>query len=158
MKLTQEILNLCIRAVIMVICCRCTLESLPHISLWYSSIGGWCVWRKGVALQSQDSNLKSLTGYLQVLFVFADNLLDGFDIQSAVLTKSKFLPRTFSDQSLPIGFFKTPIGIDWSKKVLDFYHFGKILDLFRGGNLFFVSTVVWVNQVHSLATLMTIKM
>ena len=36
---------------------------------------------------------------------------------------------------------KTPIGIDWSLKVLDFYQFGEILDLFRGGNLLFVSTV-----------------
>ena len=36
---------------------------------------------------------------------------------------------------------KTPMGIDWSQKVLDFYHFGDILDLFRGGNLLSVSTV-----------------
>ncbi len=36
---------------------------------------------------------------------------------------------------------KTPIEIDWSQNVLDFYNFGEILDLFRGGNLLSVSTV-----------------
>ena len=36
---------------------------------------------------------------------------------------------------------KTPKGIDWSNFFLDFYHFGEILDQFRGGNLLLVSTV-----------------
>ena len=36
---------------------------------------------------------------------------------------------------------ETPIGINWSQKVLDFYHFGEILDLFRGGNFNFLTTV-----------------
>ena len=29
----------------------------------------------------------------------------------------------------------------WFQKVSDFYHFGKILDLFRGGKLFILPTV-----------------
>ncbi len=36
---------------------------------------------------------------------------------------------------------RSRIGIDGSQKVLDFDHFGEILDLFRGGSLLFVSTV-----------------
>ena len=37
--------------------------------------------------------------------------------------------------------FCRKVGIDWSQNVLDFYHFGDILDLFWGGNLFILSIV-----------------
>ncbi len=36
---------------------------------------------------------------------------------------------------------KTPIGIDWFQKILDFDHFWEILYMFRGGNLLSVTTV-----------------
>ena len=36
---------------------------------------------------------------------------------------------------------KIPIGIVWSQKVLDFNHFGEILDLFWGGKFLFLTTV-----------------
>ena len=40
----------------------------------------------------------------------------------------------------------------YPKKVLDFSHFGEILDLFRDGNLLFVSTVA-IDKLKSLFTL-----
>ncbi len=48
-----------------------------------------------------------------------------------VPTKSKF----------PLSIFNSDGNLDWSQKGLDFDHFGEILDLFRGRNLLFVSTV-----------------
>ena len=39
------------------------------------------------------------------------------------------------------NFFGTSVHVYWSQKVLDFYHFGEILDLFCGANLLFVTTV-----------------
>ena len=44
---------------------------------------------------------------------------------------------------------KTAIKTDWPQKLLDFYHFGEILNLFRGGNLLSVSTV-WVHNWHPI--------
>ena len=44
-------------------------------------------------------------------------------------------------QCIMVGVMQTPIGIDWSQKVLDFHLFGKILHLFRGGKLFILGTV-----------------
>ena len=45
---------------------------------------------------------------------------------------------------------ETPIGINWSHKVLDFYHFGESLDLFRGGNLLLLTTVVFKDNLTSI--------
>ena len=58
--------------------------------------------------------------------------------------KVSFRPETgkiFFSYWCRSNLLKTPSGIDWSQKVLDFYHFGEILDLFRGGNLLFWGTV-----------------
>ncbi len=62
-----------------------------------------------------------------------------------VLTKSKFPPQNRQKKFFPIDagqMFFAPVYNGrsfalWSQKVLDFYYFGEILDLFRGGNLLF---------------------
>ena len=45
------------------------------------------------------------------------------------------------DASTPGIILKTRLGIDWFQKVPDLFHFGEILDLFRGGKLFILPTV-----------------
>ncbi len=44
-----------------------------------------------------------------------------------------FRPEQVQNFPKMIKIQKTPIGINWSQIVLDFYHFGEILDLFRFG-------------------------
>ncbi len=75
-----------------------------------------------------------------------------FSYPYTVLTKSKFPPQNRQNTfflSMKANFF-LHLCIENSdrnrlvkKKISDFYHFGGILDLFLGGNLFILAAVYW---------------
>ncbi len=71
--------------------------------------------------------------------------------------------RTFPPQNRQNNFFllmwskslKTLLGIDWFQKVLNSYHFGEILDLFRGRKFLFLTTVCITNSHYNKSSSMS---
>ncbi len=73
-----------------------------------------------------------------------------YRIKTTVLKKMTFPPQNKQNNFLLLMWDKSFLhhcimvgGIGWSQKVLDFYHFGKILDPFWGGKFLFL-TIVFV--------------